>query len=58
MGLSFRLWSQRDNASLKVPTYRVLVQLHGLPPHLYREQGAIRAVSNFGLYLGTIAQDN
>lgn len=58
MGFSFRLWSQRGNASPKVPAYRVLVQLHDLPPHLYREQGAIRAVSTFGLYMGTVAQAN
>ncbi|KAF3336539.1 hypothetical protein FCM35_KLT19125 [Carex littledalei] len=58
MGLTFQKWNQLEGATLHNPTYRVLIDIVGLPPHLYRERQIVRAVSGFGLYLGSVAQQH
>ncbi|KAF3341753.1 hypothetical protein FCM35_KLT00391 [Carex littledalei] len=57
LGLSFQLWDPTEDAITKlVPQFRVIVDIHGIPPPLYREKEAINLVNSFGLYLGSIAQ--
>lgn len=57
-GLSFQQWSPHYGASIAIPEYKVLVSLHGIPPHLRREKEVIKAVSKFGVFLGTVEQEN
>lgn len=38
--------------------YKVIVHLVGIPPQLRREQHVARAASTFGVYLGSISQDD
>lgn len=57
-GFSFQPWSQEDQAKLVVPEYKVLVDLEGLPPHLYRTREVARAIGTFGTYLGSVPQSN
>lgn len=53
-GLSFQPWSPWDDAAISVPTYKILLRLVGLPPHLRRERYVIQAVSRFGVFLGSV----
>lgn len=57
-GLSFQQWSPHYGASISIPEYKVLVSLRGLPPHLMREKVVVNAVSKFGVFLGTVEQEN
>lgn len=58
IGFAFSIWSPLDEASINVPQYKVLIDLLGIPPHLYREKAVIRAASSFGTYLGSVDQNN
>lgn len=58
MGLSFQKWNQLEDGELHNPAYKVLMDIVGFPPPLYRESAIIRAVSRFGLYLGSVAQQH
>lgn len=53
-GFSFQPWSETDGANLILPDYKVLIDLFNIPPHLFREQEIHKAVSTFGIYLGSI----
>lgn len=55
-GFSFTQWSLLDDAVVDNPQYKVLIDLIGIPPDLYREREVIRAVSSFGMFLGTVPQ--
>lgn len=57
-GLSFQPWSPLEDAGISIPAYKVLLRLVGLPPHLCREKHIIRAVSRFGVFLGSIQPEN
>lgn len=57
-GLSFQQWSPKHGASISIPEYKVLFSLHGIPPYLRREKEVIKAVSKFGVFLGTVDQEN
>lgn len=41
-----------------MPEYKILVDVEGLPPHLYRTKQVARAIGTFGTYLGSIHQSN
>lgn len=58
MGLTFQKWNQLEDSTLRNPAYRILIDIVGFPPHLYRERQMVRAVSGFGLYLGSVAQQH
>lgn len=55
-GISFQRWDPMEDAETIVLEFKTMVDLVGIPPHMYREKAVINAVSNFGLYLGTVAQ--
>lgn len=55
-GFTFQSWSPLDGAILKVPEYKVLLMLEGTPPHLHKDAIIARAVSTFGIYLGSVKQ--
>lgn len=57
-GLSFQQWSPQHGASISIPEYKVLFSLHGIPPYLRREKEVIKAVSKFGVFLGTVENEN
>lgn len=45
-------------AQIKVPYFKVLINLVGFPTELWHEEEAKKAVSSFGTYLGTIPPEN
>lgn len=53
-GFSFQPWSELDGANTVLPEYKVLIDLHNIPPHLFRDEQVQKVVSTFGTYLGTI----
>lgn len=53
-GFSFQPWSPLDGASLALPEYKALLDIHGLPPHLFKDREAARAISTFSTYLGSV----
>ncbi|KAF3327769.1 hypothetical protein FCM35_KLT06375 [Carex littledalei] len=55
-GLSFQKWDPLEDAATIRPEFKTMVELSGIPPHMYREKAVINAVSTFGTYLGTVAQ--
>lgn len=57
-GFTFQPWSPEDQGRVVVPEYKVLLDVVGLPPHLYRTKEVARAIGTFGTYLGTIPQSN
>lgn len=57
MGFSYQQWSPYLAASICIPTFKVLMELD-IPINLWREQEVARAVSSFGLYLGSVEQRN
>lgn len=56
-GFAFQQWSLLDDATVKMPRFKVLLDLVGLPPHQWRESSVINAVSKMGLFLGTVANE-
>lgn len=54
MGISFQQWTPIEDASINIPPYKVLLDLTGIPPHLWKDSEVIRAVSSFGVYLGRV----
>lgn len=55
-GYEFQPWSAHDEASIVIPSFKILVHLCGLPIYLWKEAHAISAVSSFGTYLGALAR--
>lgn len=53
-GFSFQPWSELDGANTVLPEYKVLIDLHNIPPHLFRDKQVQKVVSTFGTYLGSI----
>lgn len=45
------------DASIKIPQFKVLIDIRGVPPPCYREKAISRAIGAFGVYLGTVEQD-
>lgn len=56
--VTFRSWSPLLDGDFANLEYKVIVQFVGLPPPLRREKAVIRAASTFGVYLGSITQDD
>ncbi|KAF3328186.1 hypothetical protein FCM35_KLT06792 [Carex littledalei] len=57
-GLTFHQWDPLRDGRKISPQFKIMVDLEGIPPPLYREKTVIEAVSTFGVYLGTVAQQN
>lgn len=53
-GVTFQPWTPLENASVNIPMFKVLLDLDGIPPHHFQEREVIRAVSNFGVFLGRV----
>lgn len=53
-GFTFQPWSPMDEGGLVLPEYKVLLELHGIPPHLFREKEVAGAMSLFGTFLGSV----
>ncbi|KAF3323112.1 hypothetical protein FCM35_KLT13101 [Carex littledalei] len=53
-GYTFQQWSLLDEAEVTMPRFKVLLDLVGLPLMLWREMAVIRAISGFGLFLGSV----
>lgn len=58
MGVTYQTWSPLEDGEYSNMDYKVVVNLIGVPPPLRREKEIIRAVSTFGVYLGTIDSEN
>lgn len=41
-----------------LPEFKVLLDIQGLPPHLYRTKQVARAIGTFGTFLGSLPQSN
>lgn len=57
-GLSFQRWDPLEDTERVIPEFKTIVDFIDIPPPLYCEKQVINAVSKFGLYLGTVAQQN
>ncbi|KAF3331555.1 hypothetical protein FCM35_KLT02961 [Carex littledalei] len=57
LGYSFSQWSPLVDAAVKIPQFKVLIDIVGVPPQLYREDVISKAISAFGVYLGMVEQD-
>lgn len=55
LGFSFSQWSQAKT-TICIPKYKALLDLVGVPVHLSNENDISKAVSSFGVYLGTLEQ--
>lgn len=56
-GFAFQQWSLLDDATVRMPRFKVLLDLVGLPSHQWRDSSVINAVSKMGLFLGTVANE-
>lgn len=57
-GLTFEPWSPLRGAEVKVPHFKVLLNLVGFPIEIWKEEEVRKAVSSFGIFLGTIPPEN
>lgn len=57
-GFRFEHWYQAHNANVIVPRFKVLIDLIGIPMHIWNEKRIARMVSKFGLFLGTVAPEH
>lgn len=53
-GVSFQQWTMLEEAAVNIPMFKVRLELTNVPEIHWRETEIIRAVSNFGIYLGTM----
>jgi Domain of unknown function (DUF4283) len=54
IGLSYRPWSQLEDSTIIMTRFKVWIDLIGLPLNLWSEKVVRMAVSQMGVYLGTI----
>lgn len=57
-GFTFQQWSLLDDANVKMPRFKILLDLVGIPPHLRKPQSVINAVSQLGVYLGSVQPEH
>lgn len=53
-GISFQQWTMLEEAAFNIPMFKVRLELTNIPEIHWRESEIIRAVSSFGVYLGTM----
>lgn len=56
LGFSFSQWSPASDTRVNIPKFKVLLDLVGIPAHLSKEEDISKAISAFGVYLGTVEQ--
>lgn len=56
-GLSFQQWTPLEDADTVIPRFKILLELIGVPTILWREQQIVKAVSQFGVFLGTMESE-
>jgi hypothetical protein len=56
LGVTLHVWSLLDEAAINISLFKVILNIEGVPPHLYRDHLMIRAISGFSVYLGTVPQ--
>lgn len=56
-GLSFQPWSPLEDTNISIPSYKVLLTIVGLPPHLFKEKYMSLAMARFGVFLGSVAPE-
>lgn len=52
------MWDVLEKSKKNIPEFKVLLELIGILPKLYIEKAVVDAVGKFGVYLGTVAQQN
>lgn len=57
-GFSFQQWSLLDDAEVKMPRFKVLLDLVGLPIHQWRDINVSKAVAQLGVYLGSVQPEH
>ena len=57
-GFEFRQWSVLDDANVKMPRFKVLLDLIGVPMHLQRENYLAKVISKYGIYLGSVTSEH
>lgn len=57
-GFSAQLWTQLDGATLIMPRFKLMIDLVDFSVHLWKEYHVIRAVSSFGIFLGSVAPEH
>lgn len=57
-GVTFRSWSPLLDGDYVNLEYKVIVNFVGIPPPMRREKEIIKVASTFGVYLGSIAQED
>lgn len=58
LGISLQPWSPWEDGILNIPSFRVILDLVGIPALLYCEKEVSKALNGVGVLLGTIAQPN
>ena len=41
-GFLFQMWDQLEGTTKRIPNYKVLIEMHGIPPYLYKESEVIK----------------
>lgn len=57
-GFSFQQWSLLDDATVRMPRFKVLLDLEGIPMPLWKDASIINGISQLGLYLGTVQPEH
>lgn len=57
-GLSIQPWTQLEGAKVTIPRFKLLLDLIDFPVHVLRDKEIIKAVSSFGIFLGTVAPEH
>lgn len=57
-GITFQPWTPLEDASISIPTYKVLLKLVGLPSPLHRERYVKQAIARFGVFLSSVDPEN
>lgn len=45
------------DATIKIPNFKALINIRGMPPNCCRKKEISRAIGAFGVYLGMVEQD-
>ncbi|KAF3336133.1 hypothetical protein FCM35_KLT20640 [Carex littledalei] len=57
-GFDIQQWSPLDAATVLMPRFKVLLDLEDFPIYLWKETQLIKAVSQFGIYLGSVQPEH
>lgn len=57
-GFEFRQWSVLEDANVRMPRFKILLDLIGVPMHMRREKYVAKAISRYGVYLGSVTSEH